>query len=66
MKNQTKMTLAKVKQYARTYATPFVATIMALGLWYYYGNGEYLWFLVLIGVIIILNVWVYITDKKES
>jgi len=55
----------KIKEYARLYVVPLVATILALIFWYFYGNDEYLWFLALIGIILILNVWVYVRENKE-
>jgi hypothetical protein len=54
-----------IKKITRIYGVPFIATISALGLWYRYGNGEYLWFLMLIGGILILNMWVFVSEKKE-
>lgn len=56
----------KVKEYVRVYVVPLVATILALILWYYHGNGEYLWFLILIGIILVLNGWGYIANIKKS
>jgi len=59
-----KKIVKEAKKHSRTYLMPIFSTAAAVTFWYVYRDGGYWWWLVLIGGILILNVWVYLTNKK--
>jgi|GEM_PF-2689707 len=60
-----KTTVTKVKKHSRTYLVPLVITLAAAVFWYYFGDRGHWWWPVLIGGILVVNVWVFVTNKNE-
>jgi len=53
------------KTWLRVYLIPALATLIALIFWWHFRHGGYLWWIILIGGILVINIWSFIGSRKN-